>query len=96
MEVAAAVAAAEARPKRAASGEAGTVETRGEDDGMRAREGWARMELAKLCLTEVAPDHVRSFGSAINNSHNSEVLHPLGGGTGFGGWRYTTFLACEF
>lgn len=27
--------------------------------GMRAREGWARAELAKLCLMEVAPEHVR-------------------------------------
>ena len=29
------------------------------DDGMRAREGWARAELAKLCLTGVSPDFVR-------------------------------------
>lgn len=58
-----AVEAAEARPKRAAQGAAGAVVPGGDDDGMRAREGWARMELSKLCLTEVAPDYVRCFGS---------------------------------
>ena len=32
------------------------------DNGMRAREGWARAELAKLCLTGVSPDFVRWSG----------------------------------
>lgn len=31
------------------------------DNGMRAREGWAKAELAKLCLTGVLPDFVRWF-----------------------------------
>lgn len=61
MEVAAGVAAAEARPNRVVnrSGGAGATAVGGDDDGMRAREGWARAELSKLCLMEVAPEYVR-------------------------------------
>lgn len=64
MEVAAAVAAAaEARSNRAANRPAetgsGAAAVGGDDDGMRAREGWARAELSKLCLMEVAPEYVR-------------------------------------
>lgn len=63
-------AAAEKAAARQAAAAAGTAE--GPDgatggggaaaiaDGseMRAREGWARVELAKLCLTEIAPEYV--------------------------------------
>lgn len=66
MEVAAAVAAAaEARSNRAAAnrpagtGAGAAAAVGGDDDGMRAREGWARAELSKLCLMEVAPEYVR-------------------------------------
>lgn len=58
VEVAATAAAAEARTNRAANG-AGAGSAAVEDDGMRAREGWARAELSKLCLAGVAPDYVR-------------------------------------
>lgn len=69
-EMSAAVAAAEARTKRVANGGGGGAAvaagggaaagaSAGGDDGMRAREGWARAELAKLCLTEVTPEYVR-------------------------------------
>ncbi|CAM9504925.1 unnamed protein product, partial [Hapterophycus canaliculatus] len=75
LEVAAAAAAAQARPQRAANGAAGAVETGGDDDGMRAREGWARMELSKLCLTEVAPDY--PIGTAIEHLQLSRKMCPL-------------------
>lgn len=32
------------------------------DDTMRAREGWARAELGKVCLAGIAPEHVRVAG----------------------------------
>ncbi len=63
VEVSAAVAAAEARTKRGVNGGgnggAAAGASAGGDDGMRAREGWARAELAKLCLAGVAPEYVR-------------------------------------
>lgn len=54
-------AAAAAGAKKAGSSSAAT-KGRGAavaDNGMRAREGWARAELAKLCLTGVSPEYVR-------------------------------------
>ena len=63
VEVAAAVAAADAKTNRAAGGGGGGgaagAGKGADDDGMRAREGWARAELSKLCLAEVAPEYVR-------------------------------------
>ena len=40
-------------------------------DEMRARIGWARAELAKLCLTEVAPEHVSELQ---DNQEEVDVL----------------------
>ncbi|CAM9536199.1 unnamed protein product, partial [Scytosiphon promiscuus] len=62
-------------PKRAANGAAGAVDAGGDDDGMRAREGWARMELSKLCLTEVAPDY--HVAVAIEHLNLSREIFPL-------------------
>lgn len=63
--MATAVAAAEAKTNRAAGAGADSLAGAGavvDDDGMRAREGWARAELSKLCLAEVAPEYVRCLG----------------------------------
>lgn len=54
-------AAAAATRKAAASGAqevSGETSSAADASGMRAREGWARVELAKLCMTGIAPEHV--------------------------------------
>ncbi|CAM9498108.1 unnamed protein product, partial [Ectocarpus fasciculatus] len=74
VEVAATVAAAEVRTNRAANGAAAGSAAAG-DDGMRAREGWARAELSKLCLTGVAPDYYPA--AAIEHLNVAREIHPL-------------------
>ncbi|CAM9264513.1 unnamed protein product, partial [Ectocarpus sp. 12 AP-2014] len=73
-EVAATVAAAEARTNRAANGTRAGSAAVG-DDGMRTREGWARAELSKLCLTGVAPDYYPA--AAIEHLRVAREIHPL-------------------
>ncbi|CBJ25838.1 tetratricopeptide repeat domain protein [Ectocarpus siliculosus] len=74
VEVAATVAAAEARTNLAANGTGAGSGAVG-DDGMRAREGWARAELSKLCLTGVAPDYYPAV--AIEHLRVAREIHPL-------------------